>query len=205
MDKTKLQGRDYEVHVDASGSMGAPMKSGKSRFLHCGEQAENVARVANSFDPDGITVGVFGGKISIFENQTPEKVKQIFKENSPNGGTPTDQLLKQRFDAYKSRKAAGNAKPLSMIIFTDGEPTNPDQVVKEIVEFTKFLGKEGGEEVAISFCQVGDDAGATKFLERLDNDLEKEGAVCDIVDCKTEDEVNNLSNVEELLLAGIED
>lgn len=201
--REKLKGRDYEVLVDRSGSMATMMNNGKTRFAHCAELALGIAHVAAGFDPDGITVGTFPGKV--LENQTPDKVEQIFKEWSPMGGTPTDEVLQARFDAYLSRKAAGNAKPLSIIIFTDGQPNEPQKVIDTIVNFTKKIDANG-EEVAVTFCQIGNADGVAEFLRDLDDNLvSKYGAACDIVDCKNEEEINNLANAEELLLAGIED
>jgi hypothetical protein len=45
--------------------------------------------------------------------------------------------------------------------------------------------------VGISFLQVGGDAGATRFLKALDDELTRAGARYDIVDTMTLDEMSD--------------
>lgn len=203
MGKEQLQGRDYEVAVDKSGSMNMKVKSGKSRFLHCAEQAVAVAHIAAEFDTDGITVVTFGNdEVTVLENQTPDKILDAFK-GQPKGGTPTHLMLKNRFDAYFARKAAGNVKPLSLIVFTDGAPDSAALIKEAIVEATNKMDKD--EEIAVSIFQVGDDTAVADFLTDLDDNLMTVNkAKFDIVDCKTEKE-QGTNTIEELLLAGIND
>lgn len=49
------------------------------------------------------------------------------------------------------------------------------------------------EELSISFIQVGSDGKAAKYLNELDDDLEKSGAKFDIVDAMTKDEMEGKS------------
>jgi hypothetical protein len=57
------------------------------------------------------------------------------------------------------------------------------------------------EELAISFIQVGKDAGATKFLKALDDQLQGAGAKFDICDTITMDDIADMSLAEVLMNA----
>jgi hypothetical protein len=63
---------------------------------------------------------------------------------------------------------------------------------------------ERDEELAVSFIQIGKDAGATRFLKALDDELTRAGAKFDIVDTITLDDMEDLS-IAEILMNAIED
>ena len=111
-------------------------------------------------------------------------------------------VLKTVFDAYFAKKAAGTAKTVTCIVFTDGEPTDRKAVEKVIVDAANKI--DADEELAVTFIQVGDDADARDFLQYLDNDLEKAGAKFDIVDTRNEAEMENMT-MADILVAAVED
>lgn len=203
MESSKLQNRDYTIILDKSGSMTASdTPNGKSRWAYAQESTQAIASTVNQYDPDGLTIIPFSSNFKVYENQTPEKIGEIWKEQSPMGSTVLAPVLKQVFSNYLKRKAAGQAKPNGemLLVVTDGQPEDEQQVAKEIIAFTKQL-ENGDDEFGISFIQVGRDAGATAFLKRLDDDLEKQGAKFDIVDTKTIDEVESIGLTETLMAA----
>lgn len=203
MDATNLQNRDYVLLLDKSGSMGTKdTPNGKSRWDYARESTEAIASKVAEYDPDGITVTTFSGTFKTYENTSPEKVANIFKENSPMGGTVLAPVLKAAFDSYLKRKAAGQTKANGeiLLVVTDGQPEDEAAVAKAIVEFGNKLDN-GDAEYGISFIQVGKDAEATKFLKKLDDDLTAQGAKHDIVDTKTMDEVEAIGLTETLVAA----
>ena len=203
---SKLENRDYVLVLDKSGSMSAcDTKSGKSRWDEAKESTEALARKVQPFDADGITVIPFAGSFKVYDNTTPEKVADIFKENEPCGGTTLAPVLKHVFEAYKAKKKAGTTKANGeiMIVITDGQPSDENSVASEIVNFTKSLDNGDGE-YGILFLQVGKDVQASAFLKKLDDDLEKQGAKFDIVDTKTMEELENIGFTE-ALIAALED
>lgn len=116
LDLTKY---DHVLLVDKSGSMStvdAGSKGNKSRWADAEETTEALAREMAKYDSDGITVGVFNSKLVLFQNITggDDKVKQIFSENSPSGGTDTALALKTVIDQYLTAKKANaeTAKPI---------------------------------------------------------------------------------------------
>ncbi len=172
---------EIELLLDKSGSMmTADCKGGKTRWAAGQEQAIALATHAQTIDPNGITVVPFAGKFKVYENVTPGKVSQVFTENEPNGSTDTAAVLKNRLDAFFTRKAAGATDPCCIIVLTDGAPDDQKAVGDVIIEATKKLDRD--EELAIQFVQIGADPEASRFLAYLDDSLSAQGAKFDIVD-----------------------
>lgn len=201
MSNEVLSKRDYVICIDKSGSMGTTHKN-TTRWKYAQEQTEALARKCAEFDSDGIDVIVFNSAVKTYNNVTPDKVTQIFTENEPSSNTATDLALKSVFDAYFAKKDAGNSKPVTCVVITDGAPNDQKAVVKTIIDAANKI--EADEELAVTFIQVGDDPNARAFLESLDNDLQAQGAKFDIVDTKNEAEMENMT-MSEILLAAIED
>ncbi len=191
-----LNNLDVELVIDKSGSMGSnnDTPTGDTRFKYAQETAQALAVATAQFDPDGITVTVFAGKFRTYESTTPDTVARIFQENTPMGSTNTAEVLRNRFDAYFARKAAGNARSTVLLVLTDGAPDNQDEVVRVIIAATQRLDRD--EELAVQFIQIGRDAGATKFLQYLDDNLVSQGAKFDIVDTLLITDVEDLTPAE---------
>ena len=102
---------------------------------------------------------------------------------------------------YFQRKAAGQTKPNgeTILVVTDGEPDDRKAVMKVIIEVSQQMERD--EELAISMIQVGSDAGATRFLKALDDELQGVGAKFDIVDTVTLDDMADMSLSEVLVNA----
>lgn len=199
----RLKGRDFQIAIDKSSSMSAAHKNGKTRFQAAQELTEGFANACQPLDPDGIDVIVFSGGHKVHESVTPDKVTQVFQEHSPMGSTNTADMLKDLLDRYFARKAAGTAKPISIVVVTDGQPDDQSGLAKVIVEATQKMDEDN--EIGISFIQIGTDEGATKSLKQLDDDLVTMGAKFDIVDTRTEAECEALGSVAAVLLAGLDD
>lgn len=203
---SNLENRDYVLVLDKSGSMSdTDTASGKSRWEEARESTLAIANAVAPFDADGITVIPFAGSFKVYEGTTPSKVADVFRENSPMGGTTLGPVLEHVFANYNKRKAAGQTKANGemLIVITDGQPNDEPAVSKAIINFTKTL-TSGDDEYGIAFFQVGKDRAATNFLKKLDDDLEKQGAKFDIVDTKTMDELENMG-LQEALIAALND
>lgn len=197
-----LQNRDYTLIIDRSGSMSTKdMPSGKSRWDACKEGTLALAAKIEEFDTDGITVYAFASNYKRYENVTAAKVTDVFNENEPNGSTALDTVLEHALNDYFARKAKGATKANGdlILVVTDGEPNDKAAVAKVITAATKKMDRD--EELAISFIQIGKDAGATAFLKSLDDDLQGKGAKFDIVDAVTAEEAENMTFIELLTKA----
>lgn len=202
MDNEKLKNRDYNLIIDKSGSMETrDCVGGQTRWDAAKESAQAIANRCAEYDPDGITVIPFASNFKVYENTTPNKVGDVFRENSPMGGTVLAHVLQNRFDAYLADKTAGKAKAngVMTLVITDGQPQDENEVARSIVNFTKKL--DSREEFGLAFFQVGKDPGASAFLKKLDDDLTAQGAKFDIVDTKTMEEIETIGLTEALVAA----
>lgn len=194
-----MSDRDYTLILDKSGSMSTPDQvGGRSRWDIAQESTLALARKAEQFDPDGITVYVFSGRFKRYDDVTSAKVAQIFQENDPAGTTNLAAVLQDALNNYFQRKAAGQTKPNgeTILVITDGEPDDRKAVFEVIIQATRQMDRD--EELAISIIQVGSDPQATKFLKALDDQLQGVGAKFDICDTVTLDDLEDMSLVDVL-------
>ncbi|MEH2118870.1 VWA domain-containing protein [Nostoc sp. UHCC 0926] len=194
-----MSDRDYTLIIDKSGSMSTPDQvGGRSRWEIAQESTLALARKAEQFDPDGITVYLFSGRFKRYDDVTSAKVAQIFLENDPSGTTNLAGVLQDALNNYFQRKAAGKSKPNgeTILVITDGEPDDRKAVFEVIIHATRQMERD--EELGISIIQVGSDAQATKFLKALDDQLQSVGAKFDICDTVTLDDLEEMSLVDVL-------
>lgn len=197
-----MRNRDYTLIIDKSGSMSTPDQTGgRSRWDEAKESTLALARKCEQFDPDGITVYVFSSRFRRYDNVTASKVEQVFQENDPSGSTNLAMVLTDAINSYFKRKSAGEMKTEgeTILIITDGEPDDRRSVMEIIIETTRRLDRD--EELALSFIQVGNDSGATKFLKALDDKLQEVGAKFDICDTLTIEEMSDMTLAEVLMNA----
>ncbi|MBD2254191.1 vWA domain-containing protein [Nostoc parmelioides] len=197
-----MSDRDYTLILDKSGSMSTPDQAGgRSRWEIAQESTLALARKAEQFDPDGITVYLFSGKFKRYDDVTSAKVAQIFLENDPAGTTNLAGVLQDALNNYFQRKAAGKTKPNgeTILVITDGEPDDRKAVFETIIHATRQMERD--EELGISIIQVGSDAQATKFLKALDDQLQSVGAKFDICDTITLEDLEDMSLADVLMNA----
>ncbi len=175
---------DFVIGLDASGSMAMPSTRypGKTRWEEAQELIFGLASILGKYDTDGIDVVVFGGNVQVFEGVTADKVASIFQSRSPRGSTPLAEAI-QKIDALNA-----DGKKAVAIIFTDGEPDDRAAAEAAIVAAANKLERD--EDFTILFVQIGDDAGAARFLAHLDDGLT--AAKFDIVDTVSAAEADNM-------------
>lgn len=196
--KDALTEYDFIAVVDASGSMSTEdMPGGKSRWQYMQETAEAFCRDISKIDSDGIGLVVFSGsKVESHESVTPDKVREVFQSRSPRGSTPLAEALSAALGL-----AGRSDKKDFIICFTDGEPDDGAAAARVIRDASNK--QETDDALTILFVQVGKDAGATRYLKSLDDDLK--GAKFDIVDVKTMDEAEAFATTADLIVAAIDD
>ncbi|RYE93431.1 MAG: VWA domain-containing protein [Myxococcales bacterium] len=167
-----LEQRDYTLIIDQSGSMGiGDVGNGQTRWQAVQESTLALATKCEQLDPDGLTVYLFSTSFRRHDNVTSSRVAELFRGATPDGSTNLAAVLRDAFDGYFQRKAAGQSKPQgeTILVVTDGSPNDQDEVIDVIVAATHRMEKD--EELAVLFVQIGRDAGARDFLKRLDDDL----------------------------------
>jgi hypothetical protein len=198
----QLDNRDYTLILDKSGSMATKDQAGRSRWATARESTEAFARRCEELDPDGLTLYVFASKFRRYERVTADRVSTVFVENEPCGGTDLAAVLEHSFDAYFHRKAGPSARPETILVVTDGAPDDEKAVMKTILKAAKRVQRQ--DELAVSFIQIGADAGARRFLKILDEEMIRAGAPFDIISTVTLDEAEGIGLTEVLVgaLAG---
>jgi Mg-chelatase subunit ChlD len=190
--KAKLSEYDIIIAVDASGSMSeTDMAGGQSRWNYVQESALAIIRQVEQ-----LGLVLFGGNVTSQDGVTSEAFKQIFANRSPMGSTPLAEALRASLDL-----AGKSAKKDLVIVFTDGVPNDKDAAAKVIVDASNAL--DADEDLTVLFIQVGHDAAATTYLQKLDDSLT--GAKFDIVDTKTIEQVEAYSSIPQLLVDAIAD
>ncbi|MGL5923732.1 VWA domain-containing protein [Chroococcidiopsis sp.] len=199
-----LKKRDYTLILDKSGSMSTMIQGlTRSRWDIAQESTLALARKCEQFDPDGITVYVFSNKFKRYDDVTSSKVDDIFLENDPSGSTDLASVLKDATENYFDRKNKGQSKEgETILVITDGEPDDKRKVFETIIAASQKMERDA--ELGITFIQVGNDSGAKKFLDAIDNDLQGVGAKFDICDTVTMDDLADRS-LAEVLLAAVND
>lgn len=179
---------DFIVGLDASGSMNtrSTRYPGKTRWEEAQETIFGISSALNKLDSDGIDIVVFGGRVDMHSGVTADKIADIFADREPGGGTPLAEAVSKVV-----AKQASTKKNTVAIFFTDGAPDNQAAVVDVIQRAANNLEKD--EALTFLFVQIGDDAGAAKFLAHLDDGL---NAKFDIVDTVTAAKAESMSAID---------
>lgn len=194
----QLSEYDFVVVIDTSGSMGAPVKAGstRTRWQAMQESVGVFVRDIEKLDSDGIDVVQLGTGVQTWQGVTSATVDNMFASVTPRGSTPLAEAL------TAALKLAGkSSKKDFIIVFTDGVPDDEAAAAKVIIDASQK--QETDDALTILFVQVGDDAGAARYLTKLDDNLK--GAKFDIVDAKTMEQAEKFTTTADLILAAISD
>ncbi len=204
-----LAGRDYVLVVDCSGSMMTEdCENFNSRWNDAKEGAIAFASTMDRLDPDGIDLCFFNDTDFWLRNVHQADVENAFMERAPRGGTVLSPVLETIFLEWFDKRGTKQGRPLSIVVVTDGMPSDKEQVIQTIVTASQRLKAEGGrdEELALQLIQIGTDAGATRFLKELDDDLQRKyHAAFDLVDTTPFTEVTRRGGLRQALLNAIND
>lgn len=176
LSKAELSEYNFIVAVDTSGSMGAPNRWEQAKSI-----ALSVANFAGQVDTNGIDIITFGATVNAYENATADKIAEIFNTEKPNGSTP----LNEAIVLANQVRLKSNKKAFTVVV-TDGAPDDEAAVAKTLTDIANSINQNN--DSSFLFIQIGDDAGATQFLTRLDDNLK--GGKFDIVDRRTIEEFN---------------
>ncbi|KAH9993314.1 hypothetical protein BJV74DRAFT_771130 [Russula compacta] len=123
-------------------------------------------------------------RLNIRASRFELEVQDFFNGIVPEGQTPTGRRLREILDIYvpKIEDPALHHKPISILVITDGVPTDDPKPV--IVDFARRLDVKNIplRQLGIQFVQIGDDPDATEALKELDDQLGPAHGVRDMVD-----------------------
>ncbi|POV95648.1 hypothetical protein PSTT_16128 [Puccinia striiformis] len=129
---------------------------------------------------DGIDVYFMNSVEHLRNAVSAKEISMLFQRVQPVGrSTPTDVRVEELLGIYLDRLEAGRAnnlpalKPLNLIVITDGEADDPDTLAYALAGFSDRLedAKFPLNQLGVQFIQIGNDSGATKFLQSLDDEL----------------------------------
>jgi len=177
-----LKGYDVIFLIDDSWSMNGEQGS---RIMQVRETITMFAEVACEYDDDGVDV-CFLNNVHIQETVTdPARIQDIMGRVKWDGSTPIGRRLSEILNVYYGLLQHNpQSKPISIVIITDGAPSDKALVESTIVDCAKRMAQRNTpNQVAFQFFQVGNDNVAKNYLEYLDDNLEKKYRINDIVDC----------------------
>ncbi|KAF9459593.1 hypothetical protein BDZ94DRAFT_1171336 [Collybia nuda] len=174
------------------------------RWREAGKALSSLAAVASKYDSDGIEIQFLNSHTVGKNVNRTATVKEIFSSVEPGGMTPIGRKLDTLLRAYLAKlEKDPTIKPVNYVVITDGaaSTTLPEVV---IVNAARELDRMYAplSQVGIQFVQIGQDEGATRFLETLDNRLKSQHDVRDIVDTTVSEEGEKLDIVK-ILMGGI--
>lgn len=179
-DYEKLREYDTVLLIDDSGSMSG------SNWKETASALASLVPIITKYDSDGVDVYFLNNDTRAQNITNGNSIFKIFSDVKPSGATPTGrklgQILRSYLREYGVRRKS--TKPMNIIVITDGSPSDPDRLEREIIHAAKELDRMNApdRQLGIQFFQVGGDEAAADSLEELDNALAEENGVRDIVD-----------------------
>ena len=194
----RLKMFDTVFVVDDTGSMVQPAHDdhpyGQDRWSATKEALRHITALAAAKDEDGIDIRFLKSK-DLDENNilSVERVMEILEKVDMldafrGGGTFLEENLRDeidpRLDHYRQysendaayKKNHRPSKKLNLIVITDGQADDEQEVEELIVETAQELDrlKAPSAQIGIQFVQIGEDERARKYLKRLDDDLKRQ-------------------------------
>ena len=184
------KGDQFIIGLDISGSMGSTdCPGGMSRFAYTLETLKTFVREAAKWDPDGVSFYPFGARVHAFPDMKPDDIDAKIATLKLEGATMTHLAINEAYAEHKRKKN----EQTFLMVFTDGDPSDPDAVKKAIIDITNDVKDQ--KEFRIAFLTVGvRTATLEAFLTGLDDDLK--GAKYDIVDVQRLEDVDFMAAVD---------
>ncbi|KAI0809757.1 hypothetical protein GGR55DRAFT_165583 [Xylaria sp. FL0064] len=136
-------------------------------------------------------------------------VRIVFDSRKPMMATPTGkrlgEIMETYVNCYATRTARGEQppKPLNIIVITDGEASDKDNLRDNLIKEAERLDALSApyHQLGVQFFQVGKDEWAARHLRELDDGLGKYRRgreLRDIVDCVTHEQFSKESGTSQL-------
>lgn len=205
--KTEALARAYTIIVDRSGSMITADGSG-TRWDSARKAVEKLVDTVFKYDTDGsVPLYLFDDQVEfVGECTNSSQIKGVFESYKPRGTTDLAKCLEVAMKKYlpKNRENSEFVPGTTFIVLLDGT-TDDNDAFKKLLHY--YADPANGyikshTDVAISFVQIGDHPGATKFLNELD---EGSPEYPDVVDTLKDNELFKEGGVKKCLMNAIFD
>lgn len=158
----------------------------------------HVASQLSRLPGSNLKLVLFDDRVTEFDNVSIESVGDIFNRYKPSGGTNATKALKTAIQEYFDRQRDyGNARPLSVVVITDGAPSSARSLKDLLIETSMKLNNPN--DLQVSFLQIGSDSEGNQLLPELDLGLVPEGAKFDIVSSRSFNSVSRTGLMTALL------
>ena len=200
--------RKYSILIDRSGSMGSPDGFGKTRWDSARKAVEKIVDAVFEYDDDGrVPLYLFDDQVEfVGECTSSSQVKGVFESYQPRGTTDLAKCLDLAMKTYlpKNRVDKEFLPGSTFIVILDGTCDDKDAVKTVIRHYADPASGyiKSHTDAAISFLQVGDDSGATAFLQELDDGSPE---YPDIIDTKKDSFISQKDGPKKLLYDAIFD
>ena len=181
---TSLALYDIVLYADDSGSMAG------ANWTKLHKIFAQVTDIAASFDSSGLDIRFFNSAKAGDNIASHAQLLDYLEQVSPGGGTPLGTHLDSKVlhNVRHAIHAKALRKPVLVVTFTDGSPTDGEgSVGKAVLGMKQHLAAASlpDKSLAYAFVQIGTDPSATAFLQSLDEDQRFGGNV----DCVSDYEV----------------
>lgn len=179
------RGDQFIIGFDHSGSMQTQDCPGNTRrFDYVLETLKAFVAEAAKWDPDGVSFYAFNNRLTEYQDVTSvDEINRTIGTLKPAGGTNTHLAITA---AYKEHVKKASDQTL-FLLFTDGEPSEPDEVKNAVVNITRSVKDE--KEFRIAIITVGEQSPELKtWLTNLDDHLTE--AKYDIIDVMRMEDVD---------------
>lgn len=209
-DIVRLALYDVIIYIDDSGSMSFEENGERIKDLQL--ILQRVVFAATLFDEDGIEIRFMNDEEippqSLSHIRSEQQVEQVMRTKRYKGLTPFGTKLREKvLDPLIISKMRSNQfrKPVLIIGITDGQPAGEN--ANALTESIRYAHQScmqnslngqplGNGAIAFQFAQVGNDAKATEFLAKLDNDPQ----VGSMVDCTSSKFYSRLIGMSRLIV-----
>lgn len=200
--KKEALARQYVLLIDKSASMQSYDSDGgyrKDRWGAAEIACKGLVKAMFENDMDHkIPTYLFGHKVETIGELTNEnQVMELFSQHEPDGrNTNLSDALETALNEHigSVRNNYEVVPGTTVVVITDGAPNYRERVKNVIKRYADpsngFIKND--TELAISFIQLGDDSGATSFLEEMDKGWYFNSNKMDICDTKKDDSLRRL-------------
>jgi hypothetical protein len=178
---------DIILIVDRSGSMSSPSgdSEGLSNWDWCSKRVSSFARdISPYLKNNKFELMFFDNEFTSLNNASPQSVANLFTDLHPRGGT----IMAPPIESALKEFNGGLARPLLVIVLTDGQPGDARAVESALIAVTKRMSRP--DQLKVRFLEIGSLYNGGAFLELLDNHLVEQGAYHDVVDYASFEEVD---------------
>jgi len=171
--------KEYILAADISSSMSTTDQKcgGQRRYDYMLEKFKLFIKTAEDFDQHGAPcVMLFGENVQKYDHIKLENIEAKLSKVTYEGFTNLHKLLDEAFDEHleKKRELAREKKfhpGTVLMVFTDGEPTNRQAVIRSIINISDSIDTE--DEFQIMILTVGTvSRELADYLKGLHDDLE---------------------------------